>query len=462
MEYNNFEKHIAETLRHDEVNLDINALIKEIHDVKSRRRFPFWVWFSTALVAAGFVASFLYFKGEKNNSEIVNQYQKVEINLNKTTSLIPATNDKSAKNGSQVTTDELGVKEEIKNNNKVGFDKLLGHQNNSGSDKDMPKAKWTYAKKKIYSNTISKLTTSTNVLIGTSQEHEKMDWVDEINTNRSNEGIVLSPMDFKVQELHSGHYGKIKSGNINCPTFNKKGKYFFEIIPEIGYFRPIKKLEQNVNEPDNIFALRRNNETTLEGLNAGLYLRMGREKLPFFFQIGTSVSRMTEKMPLDYSYIRRDTTRGIISITQSQTGDTLTVIFGDIVQETKVSGKKTNHHHFTLIDFPLSAGYEKRMGQWAAGIEAGVVLNMSLKASGQILASDTSFTAIDAPVQAYRSRLAMSYFGGLYLSRDFYEAGRFFVSLRGRYIPGAFSTDQNRIRQSYHFLGLNLGYIYSF
>ena len=284
----------------------------------------------------------------------------------------------------------------------------------------------------------------------------------EATTARSMDGFNIAPMSHALKGIYSGKYGKIKSGNIVCPTFNKKGKFFFELIPELGYFRPIKKLEQTGNEPDNIFALRSNNETTLEGLNAGLYLRMGKEKLPFFFQVGASVSRMTEKMPLDYSYIKRDTTRGIISITQSQSGDTLTVIFGDIVQETKISGKKTNHHHFTLIDFPVSAGYEKRFGQWAAGIEGGVVLNMSLKASGQILASDTSFTAIDAPIQAYRSRLGMSYFGGLYVSRDFYEAGRFFVSLRGRYIPGTFSGDQNKIRQSYHFLGLNLGYIYSF
>ena len=36
-------------------------------------------------------------------------------------------------------------------------------------------------------------------------------------------------------------------------------------------------------------------------------------------------------MNLEYSYIKRDTTQGIISITVSQTGDTITTIYGDII-----------------------------------------------------------------------------------------------------------------------------------
>jgi hypothetical protein len=56
----------------------------------------------------------------------------------------------------------------------------------------------------------------------------------------------------------------------------------------------------------------------------------------------------------------------------------------------------------------------------------------------------------------------MSYTGGVFLSRDFNKLGRIMVSLRGRYIPEPFSSPQNRIRQSYHFLGLNVGYVYTF
>jgi hypothetical protein len=167
-------------------------------------------------------------------------------------------------------------------------------------------------------------------------------------------------------------------------------------------------------------------------------------------------------MPLDYAYTKRDTTRGIISITQSQSGDTVTVIYGDIIHENKISGRKTSHHHFTLIDVPVSLGFEKSFGSWSAGIEGGIVLNLAMKASGQILASDTSFTAIDQPIEAYKSRLGLSYFGGLFITRSIDRVGKFYIALRGRYMPNSFSSEFNRIRQSYHILGLNAGYVYSF
>ena len=460
MEYNNFEKHISETLRHDEVKLDINALIQDIHGEKPRRRIPLWLWFSTALTLSGFLASYLYFNRDVQYSETIKNNLNSADAKNITKSIIPSNNEKSEINSSLNTSLVLSVDaENIKTPHTFKDDRK---QNKSPLNKDLSKANRPYKKQNFYRNDNHPFPAGKNESIIAINEPMIVEGGRESIKSIVRDELSMSPMPYELHKLYSGKPGKIKSKNVYCPTFSKKGKYFFEVIPEIGYFRPIKKLEQVGNEPDNIFALRNTNETTLEGLNAGLYLRMGKEKLPFFFQVGASISRMTEKMPLDYSYTRRDTTRGIISITQSQTGDTLTVIFGDIVQETKISGKKTNHHHFTLIDLPISAGYEKRFGQWAAGIEAGVVLNMSLRANGQILASDTSFTAIDVPVQAYRNKLGMSYFGGLYLSKDFYNAGRFFVSLRGRYIPGTFSTEQNRIKQSYHFLGLNLGYVYTF
>ncbi|MBK7636374.1 MAG: hypothetical protein IPJ13_20470 [Saprospiraceae bacterium] len=37
----------------------------------------------------------------------------------------------------------------------------------------------------------------------------------------------------------------------------------------------------------------------------------------------------------------------------------MTVIYGDIIHENKISGRKTSHHHFTLIDVPVSLGFEK-------------------------------------------------------------------------------------------------------
>ena len=80
-------------------------------------------------------------------------------------------------------------------------------------------------------------------------------------------------------------------------------------------------------------------------------------------------------MPLTYSYTRKDTTQGIISVTVSQTGDTITYIYGDIIQERKISGNKTKYYSISLLDLPMAIGAEKRFGSWFAGVEAGLSLN---------------------------------------------------------------------------------------
>ncbi|MBK7636495.1 MAG: hypothetical protein IPJ13_21125 [Saprospiraceae bacterium] len=98
-----------------------------------------------------------------------------------------------------------------------------------------------------------------------------------------------------------------------------------------------------------------------------------------------------------------------------------------VTSSTKINIRKEySHHHFTLMDVPVSLGFEKSFGSWSAGVEGGVVFNVAMKASGQILASDTSFTAIDQPVEAYKNRLGLSYFGGLFASRPVGNTGKVF------------------------------------
>ena len=58
MEYNRFERQIANTLRQDEVSLDINALIDGIHGNKKKDRKWMLLWFfviGSILMASGLV-----------------------------------------------------------------------------------------------------------------------------------------------------------------------------------------------------------------------------------------------------------------------------------------------------------------------------------------------------------------------------------------------------------------------
>jgi hypothetical protein len=254
----------------------------------------------------------------------------------------------------------------------------------------------------------------------------------------------------------------LQSDKIICPSFSNRNKLYFEIIPELGIFYPFKKLGFTGSELENKFSLRDKNEFSLEGLQVGLYGRIRKEKSPFYLSAGLTYSTLTEKMSLKYNYTKTDTVQGIISITVSQSGDTITTIYGDIVREHKISGNKIAHYSFQLIDLPIAFGYEKTMDQWVFGIEAGISLNLSLKSKGNILASDTSFINIENVQNDFNRSLGLSYFGGLLVGREFNDFGRLYLATRFRYIPETFSSSQNRINQNYHFAGLNLGYIVRF
>jgi hypothetical protein len=463
MEYNKFENHIANVLRQDQAEMDIDSFINDLHKKRSRR-FPVWIWISGLMVIVFIGSGLLITKKLNSKNNVITSAKKdntPENGLNHHLSAVK--NEHPSSSELMLSSSEKSNISEIKT--KKGAQSMKNTENKNlssfySSVKNNRLKDFASLNQKANSK-------SENIIISEKQNFKATNSIvkpaeyQQVTTKNRHQ-ISVSSLDYSPANLSTSMLGKIKTGNVVCPTFHKKGRFAVDIIPEIGYFRPFKKLEYEGNEPNNIYTLRNQNESTLEGLNAGIYFRLSNDKLPVFFQAGTSFSRMTEKMPLDYAYTKRDTTRGIISITQSQSGDTVTVIYGDIIQENKISGRKTSHHHFTMIDLPLSVGFEKSFGDWSGGLEGGVVINLALKAGGQILASDTSFTAIDQPVEAYKNRLGISYFGGLFVTRNFNRFGKFYIALRARYIPDSFSSDYNRIRQSYHILGLNAGYIYSF
>lgn len=249
------------------------------------------------------------------------------------------------------------------------------------------------------------------------------------------------------------------SGRINCPSFERRSGYSFYFIPEIGVFKPFRKLEFLGAEPSAVYNLRKNNETSLEGLQAAVYGRVAHRNSGIYFQSGIYYSRQSERMNLEYNYTKLDTVQGIISITQSPMGDTLTVIYGDIVREINVQGQSMVHHYFQTFDIPLAIGYERAIGDkdFNFGIEGGIMLNLSLISSGRVLTSDREFTDVNE-LNAFRSSLGVSYYAGANVSKVV-GTGRLYLAARLRHIPTSFTDPNFNIKQSYQHIGLHLGYI---
>lgn len=248
--------------------------------------------------------------------------------------------------------------------------------------------------------------------------------------------------------------------DVQCPTFRKNRSMKMSLIPEIGYFRPLKSLTAESNVPTETFALRKAGEKSLEGLQAALYARLQRPGANWGVSTGLHYSRLSERMNLEYSYIKRDTTQGIISITVSQTGDTITTIYGDIITESRVTGTTRAHYNLSTFDIPLSLFYEKDFESWAIGAEAGVYFNLALASKGKILNSANDFIDVKSAA-AFKSSLGVSGFAGLYLKKPL-GPGNLIFSLRGRFIPSTFNTQGYGTVQKYQFAGAHLGYEFRF
>ncbi len=449
MEYNKFERQIANTLRQDEVSLDINALIDGIHGNKKKDRKWMLLWFfviGSILIASGLV---YLSSGQLQGGSIV------DIKENSKAIATSGPNESLIQN---IQNQEDIFSDTHNENNQLNSESsnVLANTNSILKSKSVYKKGKTRSTVQGSSSLKSPLSTT--------------NFIEQQNTSsdifESEQEIVRTTNDLNPLSNLSSNVlfdrPQVVTDKVVCPTFSSRHRWYIELIPEIGYFRPLKTLENTTGEQNNVFDLRNKNEKTLEGIQAALYLQLRKQKSPFYLKAGLSYARLSEKMQLDYSYTKLDTSRGIISVTVSQTGDTVTTIIGDIVTESKLSGKKVAHHSFSLYDIPVAIGYEKKMGMWSFGIEGGVMLNLSMQASGSTLTTDTSFVALDASPNQYRTNVGLSYFGGLNVGRDFHRIGRIYLAARARFIPNTFTADAQRFRQSYNFVGLHLGYVYTF
>lgn len=443
MKYQDFENKLSGQLYNEEMYVNIPSLLQDLGLEKKKRRI---IWLPFLLVGILVLMAGIYIY---NNTD-----EKLPENAGNlvTTTITPLQeNNVSVSPLSDIHTQ---INE---NDHAHANSNLYPNQINSTTKQE---------------SAINKKATTNNILIPQSGEtttaalsiaainEENADETKHIPSLMSNEVLNIKPIQSLNQLIENSASLPLWHKDIECPTFSKKSNFYFELIPEVGIFKPFKKLESLSAEPTEVFTLREDNEKPLEGLQAGLYIKLRNTKSPFSFRTGVEYQQLTEKMKLDYKYITRDTTIGIISITESQTGDTLTIIRGPIITETTHSGSQVAHHQFRTFDVPMVLGYEKSLGSFDIGVEAGISLNVSLRSNGNVLASNSSFTTLPDK-NLYKSSIGLNYLGSVYLAKNFESIGRFYLALRGKVIPNSFNAASNTVKQSYTYTGLHLGYIFT-
>lgn len=452
MDYRDFEKHLAHQLNVHELPLDTEAFIEQLHGKKSRRKL-WWLWMIIpTLVASGLYG--LFFVQEQGAMDVRHQEKVLEkpiapqqiveaaepmvIDLNPTDMVANTMNSPTLPSPGE--TKNMGTLSEF-NQQSTKIQSQKHEVTTQNVIQNMPEA-WQNA--------------------GIQQGIPIEDQVEaEVGGQNIADNQIrystLSPLTSTLSGLAIDRQLPYPGDKIICPDFSTRTKMNFELIPEIGVFLPIKNLEIISSDPVTT-SKRKDLEKSLEGISAALYGKISHRKFPLYLKAGVSWSKLTEKTVLDYSYITRDTTKGIISVTYSQTGDTITAIIGDIVSERKFSGSKTRHYALKMWDIPVMIGYEKQWNQWIVGAELCAVINLSLEAEGHMLQTDSSFIDVKNPNQLFHSKLGLSYTGGLFIGRNLNPWSRIYLTARMRYLPDSFNVPSADYKQQYQFVGLYAGY----
>jgi len=481
MKYLDFEKHIKKELGESKESVQMDSLLASLNLGQEPKRIGFAYWkilpflVLTLSVFAwkfmdGYESKNEAFHSEKvtsieKNDEKVNQSnailgQESDVNVIENDAVVEAENDEAESTKTQT----------LKSLNKISSPNDLPTKNQSSINKTTP-ANITLPINNIENSNqlptndaaeaINLSTSYIQPLASSESANPNVGSTSPTPSAMASRSILnISNLENSLDAIQTENVdGKLFSRmKINCPSFDNLG-WHMALIPEVGVFMPRKTIINNSLDESSSFNERLNSESTLEGIELGLYGMLVRDNVPFYLKAGVSYSRITERMDLKYEYTQLDTVIDIVSSTVSANGDTITHIYGDVVKETVFKGSNRQHYYVHLFDVPISLGYTTYIGGLDVGIEGGVKVNFMTRATGNLLTSEKDYTNLSLN-KMFKNRIGLSYFGGLMIGRNFGRYGDFYLAPRFTYYPNEFNNQNNSIDQKYFTIGLNMGMVY--
>lgn len=481
MDFSEFDKHIKKTMSTERADVDINRLLTDLDLQKPNRRI---IWIPLLLLGLSMVIGIGLFKLQKN--PIQGQVSDLDP-ISATTSIsnrsLNQAKQESSTNTEKITSTSIDLEnqdlnlpaESIPNLNintisrPTTNNEQTSYRINADSQAKLNRVVTTSSIKRektipatssfIADNKI----TPTEDLVNAKAINQSLksalpeSGLTTTVTNASSLRTVRSMniLSSKLKPIENESIFKLKPQD--CPSFREK-QWSIAFVPEVSYDIQMKELSTSSPEFLDLVNERNNNESTLEGYGLGLSAMMY-HKQGFYFKFGFNYSAFTERMDFSKTYTEMDTTQGIISITESQNGDTLTVIYGDIIINREITETTRAHYRFNMLDIPFSGGMSFDFGNIGLDAEAGVLFNIRTSTSGRVLNSDLNFVDLDNN-PLFRKSLGIGYFGALYLRKNVTNRSSIIFGPKYRVRPRHYNTDQNPIQQKYSTLSFHLGYIY--
>ncbi len=254
---------------------------------------------------------------------------------------------------------------------------------------------------------------------------------------------------------------KLKIGNkrkqIGCFDHKiKRNSFGIEVYGGPGLVS--KHLVSGIDGYKNLLDKRKETETTLESLRAGLAVRFN-HNTGIYIKAGIEATRLRERM--DYS-VGKDTSytleNQIIDYEINGVGDSIPVI-GDVIITESSSKTWKIYNQFKTLDIPITLGYQHRVGNWGYFGEAGVIFNLSLKNEGMVL--DPSYVPSDL-TPLFENNNGMHLTASFGVSYQFTKNFYAYVSPSLKFSRKNFNVDSYPIDQKFHSYSILFGVGYTF
>lgn len=452
MKYNEFEKHIKSELGKSTMNVDVDKLINNIHPLQKNRGKLIYFLISFLVLSMTVLTAGMYI-GNKNQTP----KSKIEL-LDPNESRI-IENQTSADKNEMATVLIDNPKKEIFTDKKIENKRKLNNitiikkilekdRNKNNSLNNIVKKSIEGKGKNVGIN--NNITSNTNI-------ENSISKVESIQNNKfGNAKIGLNKIQTKTYDIeYPGSILSLKN-DVKCFDFKTGSGWKWIVGADIALMKPFERFSQVSGDSNELFEIRDKHEKPLEGIGGSVFTEVRKNNFPLYFRLGVSYTRIANQLKLKITNTRIDTSFGIISITESENGDTLTIIKGEIYKEVVTERNIKSHYYFHHIDIPIGLGYDFNFGSFLFTLEAGAIFNIKTTTSGIIMDKPNHLTNVNDTNQ-FKTSIGLSYYGAANLIKPITYNTALFLRAKYRYIPGSYTNSNSIFKQNYNLASVHIG-----
>ncbi|MFT4665560.1 MAG: hypothetical protein ACI9XB_002516 [Gammaproteobacteria bacterium] len=230
-----------------------------------------------------------------------------------------------------------------------------------------------------------------------------------------------------------------------------------------------RNLSQKVGEGSILLQNRNEYESSLETSHYGFFIGAKHKKYNLGITIGLQSTTIAERYTYKKEKVEKQMVFGVQVRRINLEGDTINIM-GDVLETTTSTIDKNIYNSYRLLDIPVIVSYQYPLKKWNLGVEAGILVNLSLKTEGIV---PNELLEVQGPLSRdqdidnskndlFKSKVGLGYHFGLSIGGSITKKLGWKVAPMLRIYPSDFAGTTNQLSQRYVLYGVNGGVAYRF